>query len=784
MTLSVFLIASAGYLSFRSMSSIVSSIRVKSKPDLRLYTIREITSDLEKAENSVRLFTLTRKEKDIQPYYSTISGVDDKINRLRSGSSMDTLLLFQLDTITGLIEENIVIWDRMLELYQGDSLDNYIKQLSDRLSAGLDDQKNRDKSILKRVFSRRDENIRRQEEIIQGLNILEQQDSIKNRLLQTRESQLAATGSEISERFYNLIAKMEDEVISSIEKNALAADNLAVKTYLWLAVFTALTTLLVILVLVIVVRFVRKTHQYQKALERSMEEKDKLTRTRELFMANMSHEIRTPVNAIFGFTEQLLYNSFDEKSRKILSIIKSSSDHLVNIINDILDFSRLQHAKIILEKSHFQIFALCEEVQLLFEKKAGENNTRLSHTIDKSTPAVLLGDHYRLKQIMINLVGNAVKFTRAGEVHFTVNAVKRSGRLNLLLEVTDTGIGISENMLDSIFDDFTQAETNTTRKYGGTGLGLSIVKKLVELHRGTITVKSKKNQGTTFTCLLPYNAGEWEKLPPPAQSVNIPEEIKRMKLLIVDDEEYNRLLFKTILDRWQVKHDEAEDGSGAIEMIRKGLYDIIFMDVRMPGTGGLNATATIRNELKFSETDLPVIGISATHTEEDLLQFRSSGMNAFLPKPFTENQLLHTILSVTGPGWGNSGRINVLPVAEIKTTLSKDRINLENLYHLADNDISFVKQMLNRFIESTEQGLDELKTAVGSADYDTAGETAHKIASPCKHLGADKLYSYLKNIEDLARNGVNQDSMVKLAEDSLQEFAVIRSMLNDHIANI
>jgi len=124
MTLSVFLIASAGYLSFRSMSSIVSSIRVKSKPDLRLYTIREITSDLEKAENSVRLFTLTRKEKDIQPYYSTISGVDDKINRLRSGSSMDTLLLFQLDTITGLIEENIVIWDRMLELYQGDSLDN------------------------------------------------------------------------------------------------------------------------------------------------------------------------------------------------------------------------------------------------------------------------------------------------------------------------------------------------------------------------------------------------------------------------------------------------------------------------------------------------------------------------------------------------------------------------------------------------------------------------------------------------------------------------------------
>ena len=209
-----------------------------------------------------------------------------------------------------------------------------------------------------------------------------------------------------------------------MKNNAKAADKLALKTYRWLAVFTFLGSLLVIMVLIIVVRYVRKPATYQMALIKSKEETEKLARMRELFMANMSHEIRTPVNAIYGFTEQLLYRSFDDKNRKILQIIKSSSDHLVKLVNDILDFSKLQAGKIVLERTHFQIKKAFEEVQLLFETRAAEKNTRLYHTISKSTPPVLLGDSYRLKQILFNLVGNAVKFTKEGEIHFSVDIQK------------------------------------------------------------------------------------------------------------------------------------------------------------------------------------------------------------------------------------------------------------------------------------------------------------------------------------------------------------------------
>jgi len=392
MTLAILIISATGYLSFRSLSSIVSSIQVKSKPDMRLIIIRELTSDLEKAENSVRLFIHTRKQKDITPYYSTIALFDSKIERLHDASLNDTVLLNQIDTIRHLMEKNIVNWNLMLTLYHNDSVDNYIRKLSARMAIAASNDKEDEGSILRRVFGKKTSNALDQKKIIQDLNTIERQDSIKNTRLQAAEAHLASTGNEIRERFYILISKMEEELNITLKNNAMAADRLALKTYRWLAGFTILGSLLVILVVIIIARYVHKTRDYQKALIRSKEETEKLSRTREQFMANMSHEIRTPVNAIYGFSEQLLYRSFDDKTRQILQIIKSSSDHLVKLVNDILDFSKLQAGKIILESNHFEIKKAFDEVKLLFETRALEKNTRLHYSISDSTPPVLYGD--------------------------------------------------------------------------------------------------------------------------------------------------------------------------------------------------------------------------------------------------------------------------------------------------------------------------------------------------------------------------------------------------------
>ena len=784
MILAVVLLSATGYLSYRNLSSIVTSIQLDLKPDLRILSIREISMDLEKAQNSIRIYTSTHNTLDLKLYYSIISNIDDKVSRLRSECLTDSLVLQQTDTISKLIEKNIVIWNQILYLYNNHTVVEDLKQLSDRLDSSSLEASKTEKNILKRVFSSTNKNRLNEKEIITNLKEIEQQDSITKERLMMRESTLAVTSSEIKEQFYDLITKIENEISGIINAKALAANKLAARTYIWLAMFSVSGTLLAILVMLIIVRYVRKTHVYQIALQTSKDEAEKLARTKELFMANMSHEIRTPVTAISGFTEQLLHEPLDENTNRTLKIIKSSSDHLAKIINDILDFAKLQNGRLSLEKVHFTIAQILEDVFALFERNALRNNTSLTYSISPETPYVLLGDPYRLKQIMINLVSNSVKFTKNGMVNLSVDCIKKeSSEIELVIEVTDTGIGIEESKIDFIFEDFTQEEMSTTRKYGGTGLGLSIVKKLIELQSGTIVCVSRKNHGTTITCNIPYQTGD-EKLV--RKEVNpplyIPEEIRNLKILIVDDEEYNRLLFKTILDRWKVSNHEVANGMEALEILKSDRFDLLFMDARMPGIDGLKATRFIRDEMNITESEMPVICISAASVKEDWQKYRQAGMNAVLPKPFTEETLLTTILSVIKD---YEPVTNVEPISEekIKST-SPDKINLDNLYHISGGDEKFVKQMLVSFIDSTKKGLDEMQEAVKSGRVDSVADLAHKMLPPCKHIGASDLCNLLRKIEENIKKKVEPQALEKLLEETILEFEVVSGLIKDQITKI
>jgi CheY-like chemotaxis protein/nitrogen-specific signal transduction histidine kinase/HPt (histidine-containing phosphotransfer) domain-containing protein len=543
-------------------------------------------------------------------------------------------------------------------------------------------------------------------------------------------------------------------------------------------------TLLAITVMLTIVRYVRKTHAYQIALQTSRDEAEKLARTKELFMANMSHEIRTPVTAISGFTEQLLHAPLDENTTHTLRVIKTSSDHLAKIINDILDFSKLQNGRLSLEKVHFRISQILEEVFALFERQAVRNNTSLTYSIGQGTPPVLLGDPYRLKQIMINLVSNSVKFTRNGTVIFSVKCIEKEQEgIELVIEVRDTGIGIEESKIDFIFEDFTQEEMSTTRKYGGTGLGLSIVKKLIELHDGTLICESRKNQGTTITCHIPYQTGDEKLVRKEVEpALYIPDEIRNLKILVVDDEEYNRLLFKTIFDRWKANHTEVSDGMAALELLKSERYDLLFMDARMPGIDGLKATQFIRNEMNITASDMPVICISAAAVSEDWQKYHNAGMNAFLPKPFSEETLLTTILSVIKDYEQGTGIIQ--PAGEKVDYTADKKINLDNLYHIAGGDEQFVKQMLVSFIESTKRGLDEMKEAVRTGGLETVAELAHKMLPPCRHIGALELSSLLKKIEENTKNQTDLHNLEGMTETSIKEFEAVSELIEEQITKI
>jgi signal transduction histidine kinase/HPt (histidine-containing phosphotransfer) domain-containing protein len=779
MILAVILLTATCYLLYRNLSSIVSSIRIDDNPELRLLSIREISADIEKAGNSVRIYTITKNTKDIKPYYTFISSIDQKVNKLRSECNNDSVLLAQTDTISDLIEENILIWNELLVLYKDDNVIGNLRQLSEQLdSASLTPKK---QGILKRVFSRSTNTQPVEHEIAANLNDIVEQNQATRYELATQESQLAKNSSEISERFYDLITKMENEINENIQVKAAAAGEIADKTYRWLIMLSISGGLLAILVLYIIIRYSRNAYSYQIALENSKDEAEKLAKTKELFMANMSHEIRTPVTAISGFTEQLLHESFNENATRSLKILKSSSDHLMKIIDDILDFSKLQNNKLVLEKVHFSISNILGDVFALFEKQAQQNNTQLTYSLSEDTPPALLGDPYRLKQIIINLVSNSIKFTKNGTVHFTVSSTKKQAEeIDLVLEVKDTGIGIEESKLDTVFEDFTQAEMSTTRKYGGTGLGLSIVKRLVELHNGTIDIKSRKNQGTEIVCRIPYLAGDEKQLKKEVTpSVSIPEEISKLKILIADDEEYNRLLFKKILERWNIKCLVVANGMDALEVLKEERYDLLFMDIRMPGIDGIKTAQFIRDEMKISESDMPIVFISAVPRKEEWEKYKKAGMNAFLQKPFTEEMLLTTIMTVTENNTQFAIANNGTNEPE-----SPDKINLNNLYHISGGDEQFVKQMLISFINTTQKGLKDMKEASLEGRWESVANLAHKLLSPCRHIGVMDLYNILSKIEKDIRNNNNTESIETLTGESIREFEIISGLLNEHIAKM
>lgn len=782
MILAVILLSAAFYMFYRNLSSIVSSIRIEESPELKLSGIRDISTNIGKAENSVRIYMATRNPSDIRPYYAFISGIDEKIAALREACNNDSILLAQTDTIKLLINRNISIWTQLLVLSRDDNVIRNLRGFSIHLDSASGTLAG--EGTTQREFRLRPDTAAVRTESSSDYEDIAERNRLTRDQLAVRELQLARNSSVITEKFYELLSDMEDEVYHQIGLKAEEAGKLAGETYRVLVLVAITGALLGLLVIFVIFRYARNAMAYQEALEKSRDETEKLAKTRELFMANITHEIRTPLTAISGFTEQLLHENHNGDTSKSLNVIKSSSDHLLRIIDDILDFSRLKTDKLTLEKVHFRIAEVAEEVHEMLSKKASQNNTRLSHTLDPETPPVLVGDPYRLKQILLNLAGNSIKFTSNGEVSIWItHTPKSSGQIELIITVADTGIGIDESKLEVIFDDFTQAEMNITRKYGGTGLGLSIVKNLIRLHGGDIEVKSKKNEGTTIVCRIPYPVGD-EKMVKPDQEAPpaVPREIAGKKILVVDDEEYNRLLFSKILGRWKVDFRLAENGMTALEMLKTEKFDIAFMDMRMPGIDGLKTTRFIREEMHISEIDMPVIFISAAPGNDELEKFRQAGINAFMPKPFSEKMLLSAITEVTGMKAGTATETAAVTPGEEKEDTSG--IDLRNLYHLAGGDRAFVKQMLESFISTTASGLNEMTEAASREEWDKTADLSHKIQPPCRHIGAVRLFDLLYETEQSIRKESNTGRIGIMIENSLAEFGIIKQLVEEEIAKI
>jgi len=477
-------------------------------------------------------------------------------------------------------------------------------------------------------------------------------------------------------------------------------------------------------------------------------------KAKQQFLSNMSHEIRTPMNAIIGFTKVVLKTDLSAKQKEYLTAIKMSGDALIVLINDILDLAKVDAGKMTFEQTPFKMALSIAAMLHLFETKIQEKNLELVKEYDSRIPEVLVGDPVRLHQIILNLVSNAVKFTTKGKITVSVRLLNEDEeKASIEFAVTDTGIGIAEDKMAKIFENFQQASSITSRLYGGTGLGLAIVKQLVEPQGGSIQVKSKVNEGSVFSFILSFQKTK-DEAEAETQLVELDTTIKNIKVLVVEDIALNQLLMKTLLDDYGFERDIAANGKIAIEKLQTKSYDIILMDLQMPEMNGFEATEYIRNKIN---SKIPIIALTADVTTADLAKCKAVGMNDYIAKPVDERVLYSKIIGLvkkpalaTRNGPKENGKI-------------KKCIDLDYLIHRTKSNPALMMEMISLYLEQTPPLVSAMKQGLQDKDWRSLYAAVHKMIPSFLIMGISADFENMaKKVQEYASTQQQTDGIPEL----------------------
>jgi len=785
-TVSILLIFITGLISINKISYSLSNLSNRIKNDFELGSIKDIRLNYDKLDNMMEMYLITHKSLYITEMDSTAAKTRILIAQLRASKKISRDEARLIDSLKMLINGKVKNLKYISQFQQNASIDRLIDDYNNMQSI---------RSAMDRAETAR----RRPRPIIQPkkqtqekksasskpeLDINIENQDVFNISDTTSINPFLKKDYSINVSFNNLCGLVENIETERLDQERKLSEKSIKEANQYILLLGSATILFLISAVIFYFRYLKKMSEVRKSLSDSKEIAEEMTIIKERFMANMSHEIRTPLNAISGFVDQLHQSNINNKQKKQTEIIQKSIQYILNIINDILDFSKLNAGKLTLAKKGFEMGTLVDHTIESLEPLVAEKNIHISCRISDNIPQVLIGDSYRLKQILLNILGNAIKYTNHGSIQVDIDSKKTGENWYLVdIQVKDSGIGIEKAELDNIFKEFHMAENARWTKSGSTGLGLSITKMLVELYHGTIEIDSKLNEGTNVSIKIPFQAGSDTDITVENQYLDNKYFLKNKRILIADDEPFNRVLLNNILQKHGAITEEAENGIKVLELMEHKKFDCVLMDLKMPEMNGLETSGHIRKHTNKDIAETPIIAVSAAITAENFTFLQSVRVNSFLEKPFKEPELLNLLFMFFGKGAdGKLLKMDDYPEQPIRRV---EHFDLSELQRQAGNDMNFIRDMIITLIDSTQKGIQELETYIEQGEWEKVHLISHRIASPLKFIFAKETYDIIKQMEyETDKDTIaDKDSIVYLFDKFKEKFKKLEHLLQEYVEN-